>query len=105
MHSGAAASAPGAKYSSTESPKVGYFEVHFAVKRRMEAKQNRRRLVLLAVLALCLILSGLFAVFQAVSGKFLPHDEEFLGMRADDLCALQGCRIVHFMIHDRVSFG
>jgi hypothetical protein len=26
-------------------------------------------------------------------------------MNAKQLCALHGCRIVHFMIHDRVSFG
>jgi hypothetical protein len=55
--------------------------------------------------ALCLILSGVFAVALGVAGHFLPHDERFLGMSARDLCALHGCRIVHFMIHDRVSFG
>src|SRR5262245_27726536 len=26
-------------------------------------------------------------------------------MTAGELCALRGCRILHFMIHDRVSFG
>jgi hypothetical protein len=26
-------------------------------------------------------------------------------MTARELCALHGCRIVHFMIHDRISFG
>jgi hypothetical protein len=26
-------------------------------------------------------------------------------MTAPQLCALQGCRILHFMIHDRISFG
>ena len=26
-------------------------------------------------------------------------------MTASQLCALQGCRLLHFMIHDRVSFG
>jgi len=26
-------------------------------------------------------------------------------MSADQLCALDGCRILHFMIHDRISFG
>jgi hypothetical protein len=57
------------------------------------------------VTALILILSGIFAIFQGVTGRFLPHDECFLGMSARDLCALHGCRIVHFMIHDRVSFG
>ncbi|HEY7327400.1 MAG TPA: hypothetical protein VH592_07170 [Gemmataceae bacterium] len=55
--------------------------------------------------ALILILSGLFAILLGITGRFLPHDEHFLGMTARDLCALHGCRIVHFMIHDRVSFG
>lgn len=55
--------------------------------------------------ALLLILSGIFAILLGVAGRFLPHDEHFLGMTARDLCALHGCRIVHFMIHDRVSFG
>src|SRR5262249_60173002 len=48
---------------------------------------------------------GLFALFLAVTGEFLPHDERFLGMTAQQLCALHGCRIVHFMIHGRGSFG
>lgn len=52
-----------------------------------------------------LIVSGLVAILLGVSGRFLPHDEQFLGMSARELCALHGCRIVHFMIHDRVSFG
>jgi hypothetical protein len=60
---------------------------------------------LLLSLSLGLILSGMFALFTAITGDFLPHDERFLGMNADELCKYQGCRIVHFMIHDRVSFG
>lgn len=60
---------------------------------------------LLIVLALVLIGCGLFAGFQAATGQFLPHDTAFLGMTAQQLCALHGCRIVHFMIHDRISFG
>jgi hypothetical protein len=59
----------------------------------------------LLLLSLGLVLSGLFAVFLAVTGQFLPHDERFLGMTAEQLCSLQGCRIVHFMIHDRLAFG
>jgi hypothetical protein len=55
--------------------------------------------------ALTLILSGIFAILLGITGRFLPHDERFLGMTARDLCVLHGCRIVHFMIHDRVSFG
>ncbi|HVR86186.1 MAG TPA: hypothetical protein VMU54_17825, partial [Planctomycetota bacterium] len=30
---------------------------------------------------------------------------QFLGMTAEQLCSLHGCRIVHFMFHDRVAFG
>jgi hypothetical protein len=29
----------------------------------------------------------------------------YLGMTASQVCALQDCRIVYFMIHDRISFG
>jgi MFS family permease len=29
----------------------------------------------------------------------------YLGMTASQVCALQDCRILHFMIHDRISFG
>jgi fatty acid desaturase len=57
------------------------------------------------LLGLGLVLSGLFAQFLAATGRFLPHDERFLGMTAHQLCALHGCRVVHFMIHDRMAFG
>ena len=60
---------------------------------------------LLNLVALTLIGCGGFAIFQAASGGFLPQDVAFLGMSADQLCNLQGCRILHFMVHDRVSFG
>jgi hypothetical protein len=60
---------------------------------------------LLAVAALVLIFAGIFALFIAVRGEFLPHDVAFLEMTAPELCAVHGCRIVHFMVHDRVSFG
>jgi fatty acid desaturase len=59
----------------------------------------------LRISAIVLILSGLFALCLGVAGRFLPHDERFLGMTANQLCSLHGCRIVHFMVHDRVSFG
>ncbi|HEX8847068.1 MAG TPA: hypothetical protein VF791_20665 [Pyrinomonadaceae bacterium] len=54
---------------------------------------------------LCLVLSGAFALFLSATGHFLPHDVQFLGITAEQLCALNGCRIVHFMFHDRVAFG
>jgi hypothetical protein len=60
---------------------------------------------LIALTGFCLVLSGGFAVFQSATGHFLPHDIEFLGMTAGELCAINECRIVHFMFHDRVSFG
>jgi hypothetical protein len=60
---------------------------------------------LFKLIALGLIGVGIFVVFQAATGHFLPQDTEYLGMDAKQLCALHGCRIVHFMIHDRISFG
>jgi hypothetical protein len=60
---------------------------------------------LIKLTALALIGAGAFALFQASTGQFLPQDTEYLGMTAAQLCALRGCRIVHFMVHDRVSFG
>jgi hypothetical protein len=60
---------------------------------------------LIKLTALALIGAGAFALFQASTGQFLPQDTDYLGMTAAQLCALRGCRIVHFMIHDRVSFG
>jgi hypothetical protein len=60
---------------------------------------------LLVLTALTLMGCGAFALFQAATGHFLPHDTEYLGMTAQQLCTLRGCRVVHFMMHDRVSFG
>jgi hypothetical protein len=60
---------------------------------------------LLKLVALVLIGCGVFALFQSATGHFLPHDTEYLGMTAQQLCTMQGCRIVHFMMHDRASFG
>ena len=55
--------------------------------------------------ALVLALAGTGAMFLSVTGHFLPHDVDFLGMQPAALCELNQCRIVHFMIHDRMSFG
>ena len=60
---------------------------------------------LLTFTGLTLILAGGFALFQSASGQFLPQDVQFLGMTAKDLCRVNQCRVVHFMFHDRVSFG
>jgi len=60
---------------------------------------------LLLVVAGSLIFAGGFTLFLAAIGDFLPHDVHYLGMTADDLCAVQSCRIVDFMVHDRAAFG
>src|SRR5262245_9588755 len=60
---------------------------------------------LLALVAVALMLSGGFALFLSATGHFLPHDVRFLGMDKEQLCSINQCRIVHFMFHDRVSFG
>ena len=60
---------------------------------------------LLIATALVLVVCGAFVIFQAATGQFLPHDTAYLGMTAQQLCALHDCRIVYFMIHDRISFG
>src|ERR1041385_6240620 len=60
---------------------------------------------LLICAALCLILAGGFALFLSATRQFLPHDVQFLGMTAEQLCGIQSCRVVYFMFHDRVSFG
>lgn len=59
----------------------------------------------LLVLAAALFASGAAALVLAATGRFLPHDERFLGMTARQLCGFDACRVVHFMIHDRASFG
>ena len=55
--------------------------------------------------AAALLFSGVFAVFLSARREFLPHDIAHLGMTAEQLCNLAGCRVVHFMFHDRVAFG
>ena len=60
---------------------------------------------LLSLTGLALVLAGGFALFLSATGSFLPHDVDYLGMIPPQLCAINQCRIVHFMFHDRVSFG
>jgi hypothetical protein len=60
---------------------------------------------LLVLGALAVIGSGAFALFLSAAGQFLPHDTAFLELTPQQLCAVHGCRVVHFMFHDRVSFG
>jgi hypothetical protein len=59
----------------------------------------------LMVVAGSLVLAGGFAVFLALTGEFLPHDIRYLQMSAANLCSVEDCRVVTFMIHDRAAFG
>lgn len=60
---------------------------------------------LLSVTALALLFSGAFALYLTATGRFLPHDTDFLQMSAAELCRVAGCRINAFMFHDRAAFG
>jgi hypothetical protein len=60
---------------------------------------------LLYVVALSLLFAGGFALFLSASRQFLPQDLAFLNMTPEDLCRVSDCRVVDFMIHDRVAFG
>lgn len=60
---------------------------------------------LLSLTAFVLALSGAFAVFQALTGYFLPQDVHALGFDAQRLAALTNPHVVRFMFHDRVAFG
>jgi hypothetical protein len=68
---------------------------------------SRARLAefLLLATAWGLIAGGAVALFLGATKRFLPHDVAFLQMTPQDLCARNECRIVHFMIHDRIAFG
>ena len=60
---------------------------------------------LLIAVAGALAFAGGFALFLAASGEFLPQDLRYLGMTADELCAVASCRVTDFMVHDRAAFG
>jgi len=60
---------------------------------------------LLILAGLSLVVFGCFAFFLSVSRQFLPHDVQFLGITAEELCRISDCRVVYFMFHDRVAFG
>ncbi len=69
------------------------------------ARYARHGRALVAFTGACLVGSGLLALLLAATVKLLPYDVAYLGMTMDDLCAHAACRVVHFMAHDRVSFG
>jgi hypothetical protein len=60
---------------------------------------------LIILTGLGLAAAGSVALFLAAARQFLPQDSAFLGMTADQLCTIDGCRIVQFMVHDRAAFG
>ncbi|MEM8954225.1 MAG: hypothetical protein AAGD22_08750 [Verrucomicrobiota bacterium] len=60
---------------------------------------------LLLFTGLSLVLSGVFALFLASTGEFLPQDSLYLQMTARALCGYYEGRILDFMVHDRAAFG
>ena len=60
---------------------------------------------LLMLVGISLAFAGGFAIFLSAAGLLLPHDVAYLGLTTDQLCAVAQCRIVDFMVHDRVAFG
>ena len=60
---------------------------------------------LLSLTAFVLVLSGGFAVFQSLTGYFLPQDVHALGFDAQQLARMANPHVVRFMFHDRVAFG
>src|SRR4051812_34080247 len=60
---------------------------------------------LLALGALALLASGLFAWFLAVTDQLLPHDLAWLSITPAQLRAIADGRVIHFMAHDRAAFG
>ena len=56
-------------------------------------------------LGIILLFTGLFLIIQSMSGHFLPHDLEAIGMTAEQLSYYKNGRIAKFMFHDRVSYG
>ncbi len=61
--------------------------------------------LLLAVTGAVLLGTGIFALILAATVQLLPNDVAYLGMTVEELCSMQACKIVHFMAHDRVSWG
>jgi hypothetical protein len=59
----------------------------------------------LSMTGFILVLSGWFAIFQSMTGYFLPQDVHALGFDAHQLADAANIRVVHFMFHDRVAFG
>jgi hypothetical protein len=59
----------------------------------------------LSMTGFILLLSGWFAIFQSLTGYFLPQDVQALGFDAHQLAHMANIRVVHFMFHDRVAFG
>lgn len=75
------------------------------IARQRGNRSTRLAEFLLLATAWGLIAGGAVALFLGATKRFLPHDVAFLQMTPQDLCARNECRIVHFMIHDRIAFG
>ena len=43
---------------------------------------------LIALSGVCLGLAGMFAIFQSLTGHFMPHDTAYLRMQPEELCGI-----------------
>src|SRR5690349_5418020 len=82
----------------------GYIYLMRAERGLLEAFLGHGRLPL-SLTGFLLLLSGCFAIFQSLTGYFLPQDVHALGFDAHQLARMANIRVVHFMFHDRVAFG
>jgi hypothetical protein len=60
---------------------------------------------LIALTGISLVLTGLFAVLQSVSGQLLPQDSHAIGMDSATLMQASNPHLLGFMFHDRVAYG
>ena len=60
---------------------------------------------LIALTGISLVLTGLFAVLQSVSGQLLPQDSHAIGMDSMALMKAGNRHLLGFMFHDRVAYG
>jgi hypothetical protein len=69
---------------------------------------QERRLIgvgLLVAEGLMLCAAGLGAFAIGLTVKLMPYDTDYMGETISELCAVQHCSIVAFIVHDRISFA
>ncbi len=68
-------------------------------------RRYRAGLALLMLSSVALMFAAVVAMVLAATTVLLPDDADYLGLDTAQLCAINSCRILHFLSHDRVAFG